>query len=79
MGHVYVVALTHLPIHTLCVWVAGIGSNTHAMYLLLIFGRVHSTDLYLSIYTHNNNIGKHFRMVDICLGAWGGRVEEGWD
>ena len=38
-------------------WVAGIGSNTHAMYLLLIFGRVHSTDLYLCIYTHNN-IGK---------------------
>ena len=54
MPHVYVVGLTHLPIHTLCVWVAGIGSNTHAMYLLLIFGRVHSTDLYLCYYTHNN-------------------------
>ena len=24
------------------------------MYLLLIFGRVHSTDLYLCYYTHNN-------------------------
>ena len=48
----YVVGLTHLPIHTLCVWVGGIGSNTHAMFLLLMFGRIHSTDLYQCIYTH---------------------------
>ena len=47
----------------------GVGCNTHAMFLL--FGRVHSTDLYQCIHTHNNIIGKHFRMWDICLGAWG--------
>ena len=59
-------------------WVAGIGCNTHAMFLLLMFGRVHSTDLYLCIYTHNNNIGKHFRRGDICWEHGGGRVGEGW-
>ena len=60
-------------------WVGGIGCNTHVMFLLLMFGRVHSTDLYQCIYTH----------IIIILGntseggtyAWehgGGRVEEGW-
>ena len=52
MAHVYVVGLTPANTYIVCVWVGGIGSNTHAMFLLLMFGRVHSTDLYQCIYTH---------------------------
>ena len=53
MGQVYIVALT--PANTYIVCVSDrYRTHTHAMYLLLIFGRVHSTDLYLCYYTHNN-------------------------
>ena len=66
MPHVYVL---HLLIHTCNVSVDR--CRLQHMQCFYLYGWINSADLYQCIHTPNIIIGKHFRMWDICLGAWG--------